>query len=80
MSAETAYFHLLSMGLLPQEARCVLPHSTKAELMMTGTLAQWIHFIDLRARQITGAAHPQAAEVAVPLYMEYKRLYPDIFH
>lgn len=80
ISAETAYFHLLSMGLLPQEARCVLPHSTKAELMMTGTLAQWIHFIDLRARQITGAAHPQAAEVAVPLYMEFKRLYPDIFH
>jgi thymidylate synthase (FAD) len=49
MSAETAYFHLLNMGLLPQDARDVLPHSAKAELMLTGTLGAWNHFFDLRA-------------------------------
>lgn len=78
MSAETAYFTLLNMGLLSEEARDVLPHSTKAELMVTGTLGAWDHFFDLRARQITGPAHPQAAEVAVPLYELFKVLYPGI--
>lgn len=78
MSAETAYFTLLNMGLLSEEARDVLPHSTKAELMVTGTLGQWDHFFDLRARQITGKAHPQAAEVAAPLYELFKVLYPGI--
>ena len=78
MSAETAYFTLLNMGLLSEEARDVLPHSTKAELMVTGTLGMWDHFFDLRARQITGKAHPQAAEVAVPLYELFKVLYPGI--
>ena len=78
MSAETAYFHLMNMGLMAQEARDVLPHSTKAELMVTGTLGAWDHFFDLRARQITGKAHPQAAEVAVPLYELFKVLYPGI--
>lgn len=78
MSAETAYFHLMNMGLMAQEARDVLPHSTKAELMVTGTLGAWDHFFDLRARQITGKAHPQAAKVAVPLYELFKVLYPGI--
>lgn len=79
MSAEAAYFDLLNFGLAPQEARAVLPHSTKAELMMTGSLGAWDHFFDLRARQITGKAHPQAAEVAVPLYMRFKAAFPDVF-
>ena len=78
MSSEVEYFSLLNMGLMPQEARDVLPHSTKAELMMTGSLRHWDHFFDLRARQITGPVHPQAAEVAVPLYELFKVLYPGV--
>lgn len=78
LSDEVEYFSLLNMGLMPQEARDVLPHSTKAELMVTGALGAWDHFFDLRARQVTGPAHPQAAEVAVPLYELFKVLYPTI--
>ena len=78
LSDEVEYFSLLNMGLMPQEARDVLPHSTKAELMVTGNLGAWDHFFDLRARQVTGPAHPQAAEVAVPLYELFKVLYPTI--
>lgn len=78
MSAEAVYFQLLDFGLMPQEVRAVLPHSTKAELMMTGSLGAWDHFFDLRARQITGKAHPQAAEVAVPLYELFKQMHPDV--
>lgn len=78
LSDEVEYFSLLNMGLMPQEARNVLPHSTKAELMVTGALGAWDHFFDLRARQVTGPAHPQAAEVAVPLYELFKVLHPGI--
>ena len=79
MSAEVAYFALLNFGLAPQEARTVLPHSAKTELVMTGTLGQWNHFFDLRARQVTGPAHPQAVEVAMPLMEEMTTRFPDVF-
>lgn len=76
--AEEAYFALLNYGLSPQEARAVLPSSTKTELLMTGTLEAWQHFFDLRAKRVTGPAHPQAEEVAVPLYERFKARYPDV--
>ena len=76
--AEMEYFAMLDMGLQAQEARAILPHSTKADLVMTGILSQWDHFFDLRARQITGPAHPQAAEVAVPLMADMGRRFPDV--
>ena len=78
MSAETAYFALLNFGLLPQEARAVLPTSTKTELIMTGNLCAWQHFFDLRAKRLTGAAHPQAEEVAIPLHELFKVFYPNV--
>ena len=78
MSADTAYTHEKRLGLKPEEARTVLPQSTKAELVMTGTLRQWDHFFDMRARQTTGKAHPQAAEVAIPLMNEMAARFPDV--
>ena len=79
MSNEAEYFALMNLGLQPQEARTVLPMSTKTELVMTGTLGQWDHFFDLRARQTTGPAHPQAVEVAVPLMERMAALFPGVF-
>ena len=79
MSAEVAYFTEMNLGLQGQEARAVLPTSTKTELVMTGTLGQWDHFFDMRARQITGKAHPQAAEVAIPLMNEMTARWPEAF-
>lgn len=76
--AEGAYFDEMVEGLLPQEARAVLPTSLKTELIMTGTLNHWDHFFDMRARQITGPAHPQAVEVAVPLLREMQQLWPGV--
>lgn len=78
MSADTAYTHEKRLGLKSEEARTVLPQSTKAELVMTGTLRQWDHFFDMRARQTTGKAHPQAAEVAIPLMNEMAARFPDV--
>ena len=78
MSADTAYVHEKRLGLKPEQARTVLPQSTKAELVMTGTLGHWDHFFDMRARQTTGPAHPQAAEVAIPLMQEMAARFPDV--
>lgn len=78
MSADAAYVTEKRLGLKPEEARTVLPQSTKAELVITGTLRQWDYFFDKRARQTTGPAHPQAAEVAIPLMREMATRFPDV--
>ena len=80
MSAESAYTTLLRLGTKPEEARTVLPQSTKADLIVTGVLGQWDAFFDLRARQVTGPAHPQAAEVAVPLMQAFAEKFPEAIH
>lgn len=77
--AENAYFMMLEERCSPQEARAVLPNSLKTEVVVTGNLREWRHFFALRARQVTGPAHPQMAEVAIPLYEADKKLYPDVF-
>jgi len=79
MSAETAYTTMLHLGMKPQEARTVLPHSTKADLIVTGTLGQWRSFFDLRALEVTGPAHPQAAEVAKALLPVMASRFPAAF-
>lgn len=66
--AENQYFDLLNLGWIAQQARAVLPNSLKTELIMTGFASDWKHFFDLRAIGTTGAPHPQAQELAHPLY------------
>lgn len=68
---ENTYFTLLKEDWKPQEARAVLPNALKTELVMTGFASDWKHFFDLRAIGTTGAPHPQAKELAVPLLNEF---------
>lgn len=72
--AESAYLELINLGYKPQQARCVLPLSIKAEGIMTGFASDWKHFFNLRTSFIaeTGTPHPQASELADPLYLEFK--------
>lgn len=76
---EDAYFKLLDIGLTPQEARAVLPNSTKTEVVMTANLREWIHFFKLRALGTTGKPHPQMLEVAIPLLEDFKKAIPVVF-
>ena len=78
-ACEDAYFKLLDLDLLPQEARAVLPNSLKTEVVMTANLREWKHFFNLRAANKTGKAHPQMLEVTRPLLDELKELIPVIF-
>lgn len=61
----------------PQQARAVLPNSLKTELVMTGFVSDWEHFFKLRATKAGATGpHPQASELANPLYEEFlKRKY-----
>ena len=75
-ACEDAYFKLLDIGLLPQEARAVLPSSLKTELVMTAPLMEWVIFFKLRT---ANAAHPQMHEVTRPLLDEVKEWIPNVF-
>lgn len=74
--AENVYFDLLSDGCTPQEARSVLPNSTKTEIVMTANLREWRHFLKLRTAT---AAHPQMRELTVPLLKELQKQIPVVF-
>lgn len=60
--AEVAYFQLINGGRTPQEARSVLPNSTKTEIIVTMNLDGWDHFFGLRCAT---TAHPDMREVAL---------------
>ena len=74
--AEETYRELLSYGIQPQQARAVLPNSTKTEIVMTANLREWRHFLKLRTAK---AAHPQMRELTVPLLRELQERIPVIF-
>lgn len=79
-NSERDYLYLTVVrGKTPQEARCVLHHSLKTEVVMTATPKSWIHFVELRALGTTGAPHPQIKEVAEPLRVELKGMDPVVF-
>lgn len=71
-ASERSYFRLLNRGCTPQQARQVLPNALKTELVMTGFVSDWRHFFDLRALGTTGAPHPDAKALALPLMEEFE--------
>lgn len=78
--AEDAYFDMLELGCSPEEARAVLPHSLKTEVVMTADIREWRHILKLRNGW---RAHPQMREVAALLldkcYEGMPVLFEDIY-
>ena len=75
-TAEDKYNKLSTLGWSPQQARDVLPNSTKTEVVVTTNLREWRHIFRLR----TGSkAHPQMREIMIPLLNEFKRHLPELF-
>lgn len=68
IDAEYVYKRLLNLGWTPQQARAVLPNAVKTELVMTGTVDQWLGFFTLRCAP---NAHPQARELALDLRRQF---------
>lgn len=59
-NAERAYFALINSGSPPEQARTVLPNSTKTEIVVTANLREWRHILKLRCDK---AAHPQIRQI-----------------
>lgn len=73
LAAEYAYMKLIEAGCKPQEARVILPLDTNTELVHTAFITDWKHFFDLRATGTTGAPHPDAKILALPLQQEFEQ-------
>ena len=74
--AEHEYVELVKDGATPQEARSVLPNSTKTEITITANYREWRNFFKLRTAK---AAHPQMTQVTRPLLKELKTKIPVVF-
>ena len=69
---ELDYFELLEKGWKPEQARAILPNSLKTELYMCGFAEDWKNFFSLRVKKLSkGNPHPQADELASPLYDKF---------
>ncbi len=75
-NAECSYIFLTSRGWSPQQARSVLPNSTKTEIVITANFREWRHIFKLRCAK---AAHPQMREIMIPLRDRCRGLVPVIF-
>ena len=63
LSSESHYLSALEMGLSPQDARGMLNHHVKTELVMSGSGIGWFHFKNVRFYESTGKVHPQMLEL-----------------
>lgn len=75
-AAGTYYSKMIEAGAKPEEARSVLPNSTKTEIVMTMNLREWRHFLRLRGGK---AAHPQIREVVDMILEKFHAEIPVVF-
>lgn len=76
LEAEITYKLLLDAHWTPQQARSILPNSTKTEIVVTANFREWRHIFSLRCSK---AAHPQMREVMLPLREKCREVIPIIF-
>ena len=55
------YYDALDKGIAKEQARFLLPMSSKTKLYMTGNVRSWIHYLDLRCRVDTQKEHRDIA-------------------
>ena len=74
--AEKRYKILITNGLRPEQARCVLPLCLKTEIVVTANYREWRNIFKLRTPV---AAHPQMRELMCPLLHELQKKIPVVF-
>jgi thymidylate synthase (FAD) len=77
--AEDFYLMLVEKpaGLTPQQARAILPNSTKAEIIIKANFREWRHIFQLRA--VEKYAHPDMRKLMIPLYQICREKCPEVF-
>lgn len=62
--AENNYNQLIALGWKPEQAREVLPLGLKTQVIHTAFKSDWVDFINLRSKEISGKAHPNIKIIA----------------
>ena len=75
-AAEEAYFDLMAGGAKAEEARSVLPQSTKTDVVMSADVVEWMHVFRLRCNN---KAHPQMRQLMIPVYRKFREAMPTLF-
>jgi len=73
---EKMYLDLILNGSTPEQARTVLPHSLKTEIVITMNFRELRYFLKLRTSK---KAHPQMKQITIPLLKQLKEDYETIF-
>lgn len=74
--AAAGYFTMLKEGGTTEEARELLPNSTKTDIAVTFNINAWRHFLNLRASQ---RAHPEIRRIAATILKEFNEKMPILF-
>ena len=65
---------MLKEGMLPQDARGILPLDTATKCFYTYSIKEWKHILDLRYKGTTGKPHHNAKIIATEIYKNLKEL------
>jgi thymidylate synthase (FAD) len=66
--AEQAYSDLLDAGVARECARMILPMCSQTRVYMTGTVRDWIHYLNLRTKQDTQLEHREIARAIEEIF------------
>ena len=73
-SIEQSYMKMAELGAKSDQLRMLLPHSTKADVIMTANLSEWKHIFSLRCHT---AAHPSVRLVMHKVLAECYAIWPE---
>jgi thymidylate synthase (FAD) len=74
--AEKVYLFALQQGDKPEQAREMLPHAIKTEIVMTANIREWHHIFELRC---SNKAHPQIRALMLDCLYGFSQEIPIIF-
>ncbi|MCL5260483.1 MAG: FAD-dependent thymidylate synthase, partial [Gammaproteobacteria bacterium] len=74
--AEDSYHAALKAGDKPEQAREILPHSIKTEIVVTANLREWRHMFELRTSK---NAHPQFRVLMIDCLKGFAKEIPVVF-
>ncbi|MBR5598753.1 MAG: FAD-dependent thymidylate synthase [Alphaproteobacteria bacterium] len=75
-SIEETYMRMAELGAKGDQLRMLLPHSTKADMIMTANVAEWKHICNLRCHM---SAHPSVRAVMYKMLDKFYAIWPNFF-
>ena len=76
-NCDRLYRQALKRGVAKEQARFLLPLSTKTKLYMTGNIRNWIHYLDLRTDKDTQLEHRVIADGIKKIFIEQLPILAD---